>query len=703
MKRIKYRCQNTFDKIKKSLINAKEKKVISKYIKNNQIFITYMITCLLNATILRFFCINSLANYLSIKAIMGDLAVIVILGSFGYLFHPKNRFTYYLILDIFLSGICMINSVYYTFYSSFASVSMLSLTQYIGDVGDAVVENVLQLKDLIYVIGPLVLIFVHIKLKKKNYYKKIETKTERKKKMTKTLITGSAILGLFIITLTSLDVSRFIKQWNKEYIVTRFGIYIYQSNDLITSIQPKLNSMFGYDKAKKSFNDYFANRKGQKTNEYTNIFKDKNILVIHAESMQNNVIGLEFNGEAVSPTLNKLAKEGMYFSNFYSQVSVGTSSDTELTFSTSLMPTKSGTAFVAYYNRTYNSIPKLLSEQGYYTFSMHANKADFWNRRTMHKSLGYKKFYSKSDYEVTPETSIGLGLSDKEFFKQSIPKLVNINNKYDNWYGVMIMLTNHTPFSDTAKYGEFAVDMKETITKEDGTTEEISHPYMEGTKLGNYFKSVHYADSALGQLLEDLETNGLLDDTVIVLYGDHDARLPRKDYNLLYNYNKETNSILDKNDPNYKEYDSYQYELGRKVPFIIWTKDMAGTKYNMEVKEVMGMYDAMPTLGNMFGFYNEYQLGNDIFNVLGSNIVCFPNGNWVTNKAYYNSQKIEYLSLNGEAISEEEIKKNTEYTNNLLDVSNNIIVFNLLDKNEENKITIEQVEKGNNNETKKKS
>ena len=52
--------------------------------------------------------------------------------------------------------------------------------------------------------------------KEKNYYKKIETKTERKKKMTMTLITGSAILGLFIITLTSLDVSRFVKQWNKE-------------------------------------------------------------------------------------------------------------------------------------------------------------------------------------------------------------------------------------------------------------------------------------------------------------------------------------------------------------------------------------------------------------------------------------------------------------------------------------------------------
>ncbi len=694
MKRIKFRLKNAIKKAKNALIKAKNNHVISEYIKNNQLFLIYVITCLINATMLRFFCIHSMANYLSIKAIMGDLAVIVILGSFGYLCHPKNRFTYYLIMDIFLSAICMINSVYYTFYSSFASVSMLSLTQYIGDVGDAVVENVLQLKDLVYVIGPLVLILWHVKLKKKNYYKKIESKSTRKKKMTSTLITGTAILGLFIVTLTSLDVSRFVKQWNKEYIVTRFGIYIYQSNDLVSSLQPKLNSMFGYDKAKKTFNDYFANREAPKTNEYTGIFKNKNILVIHAESIQNNVIGLEFNGEEVSPNLNKLAKEGMYFSNYFSQVSVGTSSDTELTFSTSLMPTKSGTAFVSYSDRTYNSIPKLLSEQGYYTFSMHANNADFWNRRTMHNSLGYKRFYSKKDYKVTPETTIGLGLSDKDFFKQSIPKLVKINEKHDNWYGLMIMLTNHTPFSDTEKYGEYAVDMKETITNEDGTTVEVVHPYMEGTKLGNYFKSVHYADSALGQLFEDLDANGLLDNTVVVLYGDHDARLPRKDYDLLYNYDKKTNSVLSKDDPNYKEYDSYQYELGRKVPFIIWTKDMAGSKYNMEVTEVMGMYDAMPTLGNMFGFYNEYQLGHDIFNVIGSNIVCFPNGNWVTNKAYYNSQKVEYLSLNGEAISEEEIKKNTEYTNNLLDVSNDIIVFNLLEKNEENKVTIKQVEKG---------
>ena len=373
----------------------------------------------------------------------------------------------------------------------------------------------------------------------------------------------------------------------------------------------------------------------------------------------------------------------MYFSNFYSQVSVGTSSDSELTYNTSLMPTKSGTAFVSYYDRTYISTPKLLKEKGYYTFSMHANNADFWNRRIMHENLGYDRFYSKQDYNVTKDNIIGLGLSDKEFFKQSVTKLKKINEQNENWYGTLIMLSNHTPFSDTEKYGDFEVNMKETITKEDGTTEEIVHPYMEGTKLGNYFKSYHYADEALGEFIDELDEAGLLENTVLVLYGDHDGRLPKADYNRLYNYDKENDDILSDEDPNYIKFDSYQYELGRKVPFLIWTKDMAGTKLNQEITNVMGMYDVMPTLGNMFGFYNKYQLGHDIFNIKENNIVVFPNGNWVTNKVYYNSQKEAYLSLSDEAISEEEIKKNNEYANKLLDVSDNIIVFDLLNENKE--------------------
>ena len=691
MKRLKSALNKLIRDTKKNIKRIKEEHLIREYFKNNVLFLTFVGVSVLDSTLLRFFCMHSIENYLSWKAIIADTFIATFIGSFGYLIKPKNRPFYYFGFCIFLTAICIINSVYYTFYTSFASISMLSLTQYIGDVGDAVVENVLQPKDCIYLIAPLILLIVHLRLKKKNYYKKIELKVDRRKKTIKSLSFSGALLLFFLLTLSSLDVSRFFKQWNKEYIVMRFGIYIYQVNDVVTSIQPKINSMFGYDKAKKDFVDYFNEKNNvQEKNEYTDIFKGKNVIAIHGESMMTNLIGLSFNGEEVTPTLNKLSKEGMYFSNFYSQVSVGTSSDSELTYNTSLMPTKSGTAFVSYSDRYYIGIPTLLKEKGYYTFSMHANNADFWNRRAMHKKLGYDRFYSKTDYEVLKENIIGLGLADKEFFKQSLEKIEEINNEQSSWYGLLIMLSNHTPFSEVEKYGEFPVDIKETITLEDGTEEEVIYPYMEETKLGNYFKSVHYADAALGEFIEGLEEKGLLDNTVFILYGDHDARLPRKDYNRLYNYDKETDDILDKDDPNYKEYDSYQYELGRKVPFIIWTKDMKGTKLNFENKNVMGMYDVVPTLGNMLGFYNKYALGNDIYNIKDKNIVVFPNGNWVTNKMYYNSQKEAYLPLSEEPITEEEINENTEYTNKILDISNEIIVFDLLNKNKNDTLEREE-------------
>lgn len=684
MKRIKNGYKEIKTKLIKYLTKVKREHLIHQYFKENMIFITYVLTCVLNSTILRFFCMHTIENYLSFKAILADLTVVIIVGSFGYLFKPKNRFTYFMILEIFFTAICMINSVYYTFYTSFASVSMLVLTQYIGDVGDAVVENVLQLKDLIYIIGPLILLFVYLKSKKKNHNKKIELRSVRKKKTLKTLSFGGALLLIFLLTMTSLDVSRFVKQWNKEYIVMRFGIYVYQANDLVTSLQPKINAMFGYDQANKDFNDYFEeNKVVHQDNEYTNMFKGKNVIAIHAESMMTNAMSLSFNGQEITPNLNRIASQGMFFSNFYSQVSVGTSSDTELTFNTSLMPTKSGTAFVSYSDRTYVAIPSLLKEQGYYSYSMHANNADFWNRRNMHNSLGYDKFIAKAEYDVKKENVIGLGLSDKEFFTQSIPKMQEIAKEHDKWYALSIMLSNHTPFSEVDKYGEYPVDMKETITNEDGTTSEVVYPYMEGTKLGNYFKSLHYADEALGQFMTQLEEAGLLENTVVIIYGDHDARLPRKDYNRLFNYDKVTNKTLDSEDPNFNDFDSYQYEIGRRVPLIIWTKESEGNnKLNKEITDVMGMYDVAPTLGNMFGFNNPYALGHDIFSIRDNNIVVFPNGNWVTNKVYYNSQKQAYLSLNGDPITEEEITKNTEYTNKLLDVSNNIIVFNLLKKDE---------------------
>ena len=497
------------------------------------------------------------------------------------------------------------------------------------------------------------------------------------------------MLFITLATMKGSDYSRLEKQWNREYLVQRFGIYVYQFNDAIKSTESKFTSLFGYDKASKKVREFYEEKEKnnvKKTNEYTNALEGKNVIVIHAESIMTHDMTLSFNNKELTPNLNRLASEGLFFSNYYPQVSVGTSSDTEFTFSTSLLPASTGTVFVNYWDRKYEAIQNLLSNKGYYTASMHANNASFWNRNVMHQTLGYKKFYAKDSFDNSnKEDIIGLGLSDKAFFKQSIDKIKNISEKNNNYYVTMIMLTNHTPWDGGEAYGDYEVNYKTTKTDENGNTTEVTLPYMEGTELGNYFRAVHYADEAIGQFINDLDAAGLLENTAIVIYGDHDAKISKKQYRYFYNYDFETGGTYSKDDERYVDVDYYKYELNRKVPFIIWTKDSKGTKMNKEITTVMGMYDAMPTLANMLNFDYKYALGHDIFNV-DDNIVVFPNGNWVTDKVYYNAQKEETLSLKDNiVVSDEEIEKNKEYANELLEISNSIIVYDLENEKKDEK------------------
>ena len=208
---------------------------------------------------------------------------------------------------------------------------------------------------------------------------------------------------------------------------------------------------------------------------------------------------------------------------------------------------------------------------------------------------------------------------------------------------------------------------------------------MKDTTLGKYFTTAHYADEAIGEFVEELDAEGVLDDTVIVIYGDHDAKIKRGEYDFYYNYNPETDSKRDKEDPLYKEYTKYDYELNRKVPFIIWTKDEElKSKINKEIKTVTGMYDVLPTLSNMLGVENsKYALGHDVFST-DDHYVIFPNSNWVTDKMYYDSQNGEAFTLDAnDVIDADYIKKYTEMAEKEIAVSNDIIVHDLIKKTEE--------------------
>ena len=155
------------------------------------------------------------------------------------------------------------------------------------------------------------------------------------------------------------------------------------------------------------------------------------------ESMQSFLMDLSFNGQEVTPNLNKLAKEGMHFTNFYPQVSTGTSSDTEFTLLSGLMPASSGTVFVSYYDRNYFTIPKYLHEEKYFTFSMHGNLSSMWNRNKAHPSLGYEKMYFRESFEYSEDDVINLGINDELFFKQAMPILENIEDEHQNYMGTI--------------------------------------------------------------------------------------------------------------------------------------------------------------------------------------------------------------------------------------------------------------------------
>lgn len=647
--------------------NGKEKiKKLLKIIKKDYPVETFfIISNLINGLIIR---IVTVKNGLFISPLLVDLGFLILVTLISLTIKKEKRIKYFITLSIIFNIVCIVNSIYYHYYSSFASISLIANITFASDVSDAIVENVLKAVDLIYIWQTITLVIIYKKTNKKEYIKH----KENKKKLVKTgLITSLSLFAVAALFMPLNAWSRLYNLWNRESVVMNHGIYVYQLDDFIQSLTPKITSVLGHDKALKKVTDYYKeNKYTPSNNEYTNIFKGKNIIVIHAESMQKFAMDLTFNNKEVTPNLNKLANEGIFFSNFYSQVGVGTSSDAEFTFNTSLMPSTKGTVFVNYFDRDYISIPKLLKEQGYYTYSMHANTGEFWNRNTMHKSLGYDKFYSKDSYII--DETIGLGLSDKSFFRQSVDIMKQIKEEENKpFYSLLIMLSNHTPFSDLVLMEDYKTTIDVTI---DNQT--VTRDYLNNTTMGNYLRSVHYADSAIGEFIDNLDKEGLLENTVLVIYGDHDARLDFEDFNLLYNYDPTTDTIKTENDEGYIPYTKYNYELDRKVPFIIWTKDQ---NYNLNVNTPMGMIDVLPTLGNMIGIHSDYQLGKDIMNLKGDdNTVTFIDGSFLTSKVYYNSPKGEIYSINNEPITEEYIKERAKKSSDLIEVSNDIITYDFI-------------------------
>jgi len=287
----------------------------------------------------------------------------------------------------------------------------------------------------------------------------------------------------------------------------------------------------------------------------------------------------------------------------------------------------------------------------------------------MHPKLGFVDFYDQPHFDIDEE--IGLGLSDKSFFRQLVPMMEKIEEVNDNYMGLIITLTNHTPFEWNDLFTE--LDLTH-YNEETGET----YNYLQGTRFGNYLVSTHYADLALGLFIDLIKESDMFNDTVFVFYGDHDPRLSVRALHDYYNFDKSTGLIRTEDDEEYIVYDSYSHALNRNTPLIIWGKDKSA-RIGRQVDYLMGSIDVMPTLGNMFGFFNKYAIGRDIFEVKGDNIIPFPNGNFITSRIFYNASREEYRAISlDETLSEDYINITREHVERILELANGMVVHDLI-------------------------
>jgi phosphoglycerol transferase MdoB-like AlkP superfamily enzyme len=547
------------------------------------------------------------------KAFLCDLAFVSLFAAAGFLIRRRRRPIYYITVTVVFATLVGLDTVYFRSHGSILSAFLAPQIEFLPQVAAAVML-LFNASDLIYLASAVALIAAMVVLCRHGYFQRdVETGRARVRKAITCVLVAVVILGTLGAFLNRTEASRITKHWNRPYLVEHFGVYTYHISDFIKFAlsSPTNAEIDPNDFARVSrFFEVGGGAPAHVPNAYTGILQGKNIILIHAESVEGSFLFRNMHGQEITPNINRLAREGLYFDTFYSQQSAGTSSDSEFTLNTSLYPINKGTVFISHFDRTFVSLPEELRQMGYSTLALHGNDGDFWNRAIMNETLGYDRYLSKSDFEI--DEVIGMGLSDVSFFRQGAEILAQTQLPL---YATFIMLTNHTPFDDVDKYGEFPSGE------------------FEGTRFGNYLKSLHYADGAIGAFVDDLEKRGLLDNTAIVIYGDHPANLDRGDMKRFLGL---------------ASLDSYDMRRVERVPFIIWSPEIDEPRV---ISTPMGMVDVMPTLGNMLGVENPYAFGHDLLSVT-ENRVAFPDGSWLDENIIYDAAKMKYKVF-GRALLEE--------------------------------------------------
>jgi len=428
------------------------------------------------------------------------------------LFKKKYKYWYLIFISILVSLLFLAQFLYYKYSQSFLQFSAIKyFTQ--ADSVAGTVKILLSPEILLFLLNILlVLVLFVISIKKKN----AEVVLLKIEKIAIILLMIIIVFFGYRYLLTTEK-----KEWGStsrlytdvydlKALVGKMGITNFFLEDTYKSILRRnlvsaedKNSLEEFAKHKQTLRHASSLFSTSAQGKYFGEAKGKNLIIIQVESLENVVINQKIGGNEVTPNLNELAKQGLYFNNYYAQVGPGNTADTEFSTMNSLYPLPDDVVFINYAKNTYNALPKLLADSGYSTYSLHGDVPTFWNRSNIYPGLGYQKTYGLSDYIVTK--SVGKGpsdLGDEDLFLQSLPRLESFNQPF---MATIITMSSHTPF--ILPYDLQALKIPSEL-KLNWIQEE-------------YLKSINYTDKAIGGFIEGLKKDGLYNNSLIVILGDH--------------------------------------------------------------------------------------------------------------------------------------------------------------------------------------
>jgi lipoteichoic acid synthase len=537
--------------------------------------------------------------------------------SFAYIFKGKVQVFTLIFINFLLSVMMISDLVYYRGFQGFMSVYNLSQTGNLDSMGSSIL-SMFRFVDVIFFVDILVLLFV----RKKKLYENAKRKVLG---FVVLLIVGAGIPFYYHYRYDILEDGA-----NRRYFYTYFSPVLniatmspigYHINDVYTYFENSKRLVLNDDDKNQINAWYDSNKENLPDNEYLGKLKGKNLIFIQVESLEAFLINQKIDNQEITPNLNKILKNSLYFPNIYEQVSGGNSSDADLMANTSTHPVRSGSTFFRFPDNKYNSMPELMKKQGYYTSAFHPDGGGYWNWMPALQSMNFDKTIDTVGFNV--DETIGYGLSDESYLKQLKDKLIDQPKPF---YSFFVTLTSHMPF----------------VMPEDKKELRLSDN-IGNTVLGDYFQSVRYTDTHIGKFIEGLDEAGILDNTAVVIFGDHAG---------VHKYYKDKLNTIEPKE-------QWWAEDSMRVPMIIYSKDLEGK----QIDTIGGQVDIMPTAAYLMGIDEEEYINT----AMGRNLLN-------TNRNYTILSNGVFI---GEAKSEEEKKKAVE----ALEVSDKLLRSNYFKDN----------------------